>query len=145
MSRRKNKEDKESLDDARQELAEAEYINRFLLSCSFIEAEDAYRRAIGKLNVEIPEKIERNAIDRRRNMLKLLEPEILSVKRKEYKELEVLHLQLRRLILQDDTAETGIPDEIKLDQLRDMDSEAVTNVINGFKKLQEMRRDILSS
>lgn len=134
-----------SLDDARRELAEAEYINRFLLTCSFIEAEDTYRQTIGKLNVEIPEAVERNAISRRRNMLKLLEPEILSIKRKEYKELEILHLQLRRLILQDDTAETGIPDEIKLDQLRDMDSEAVTNVINGFKKLQEMRREILSS
>lgn len=145
MSSRKNKENPQSVDELRLVLADAEYINRYLLSCSFIEAEDAYRRAMGKLDVQIPERVQRDAIERRMKMLRILEPEILNIKRKEHKELELLHLQLRRCVLLDSEAESGIPDEIKLDQLKNMEAEDVTYAINGFKKLQEMRREILAS
>jgi hypothetical protein len=133
------------LSEARIELARAEYVNRYLLTCSFVEAEDAYRRSIGDLSVEIPRDLEADAIDRRLRMLKILEPEILQIKRQEFKEVELLHAQLRKLVLVDEVAETGIPDDIRLDQLKGIAAEDIMSVMNGFQRLQEMRREVLDS
>jgi hypothetical protein len=126
-------------------LARAEYTNRYLLTCSFVEAEASFRASLGNLNAKIPEDLEQDAIDRRLVMIKILEPEILQVKRKEFKEIEVLHAQLRKLVLQDEIAETGIPDDVHLDQLRTVDADDIMSVMNGFKCLQEMRRNVLDS
>ena len=134
-----------STDDLMQELAEAEYLNCFLTTCSFLEADQAYRKSVGDLTAEVPDKVCRDAIERRLKMLEVLQPEILKVKRQEFKELKLLESQLHRLTLSGDVAETGIPDELKLDDLRAIDVDDLTSVVNGFKKLQEMRREILSS
>lgn len=137
--------EQQTVDQAEQELAEAEYINRFLTTCSFLEAEHAYRQTLGKLDATVPAKVRKDAIERRRAMLKILEPEILGVKRAEHKELKLLEAHLHRLTLSADVAESGIPSEISLADLRGIDADDLTSIVNGFKKLQEMRRDILSS
>ena len=75
----------------------------------------------------------------------MLEPEILQVKRQEFKEIEVLLMHLRKLVLQDEVAETGIPSELTLDDLKTVDSDAIMAVLNGFERVQEMRRKVLTS
>jgi hypothetical protein len=139
------KSKKDELAEAREELARAEYLNKFLLTCSFTEAEDAYRSSLASLSAEIPPELELDAIGRRKGMLQILEPEILQVKRQEFKEIEVLLVHLRKLVLQDEVAETGIPNELTLDDLKNVDSDAIMAVLNGFDRVQEMRRRVLTS
>lgn len=134
-----------SVEEAELELAALEYVNRFLTTCSFLEAESAYKQTLGKLDVEVPEEVRRDAIDRRSRMLEILRPEILQVKRKEFKELQTLEAHLHCLMLRTEVAEEGIPDDVTVEDLRVVSADDITSVINGVKKLQEMRRDILSS
>lgn len=136
---------KEELKTQRAQLARAEYLNKYMLTCSFVEAEKAYRNTLGSLAAEVPPDLEAEAIALRGGMLERLKPEILGVKRQEYKELQLLHAHIRRLILVGDVAETGTPDDFKLEDLRQIEAEDLTTLINGVRKLQEMRRDILSS
>ena len=139
------KSKKDELLEAREELARAEYLNKFILTCSFVEAEDAYRSSLASINAPIPPELELDAISRRKAMLNMLEPEILQVKRQEFKEIEVLLMHLRKLVLQDEVAETGIPSELTLDDLKTVDSDAIMAVLNGFDRVQEMRRKVLTS
>lgn len=141
----KSKSPPETIADARSRLAEAEYLNRYLVTCDLAQAELAYQKAVGKLDAKIPDDVERKAIVLRRQMLDILDPRIRSVKREENKEYEMLHAQVRRLVLKDDIAETGIPDKIEPAHLKDMGAEELTYAINAISKLQEMRRNILIS
>lgn len=136
---------KPEISDAIRELAEAEYTNRFLTTCSFLDAEQAYRVALGDLNAEVPESVQRLAIEKRMSMLDILKPEILKVKRQEHKELKLLEAHLHKLTLASEVADTGIPDDLTAESLRTIDADDLTSIINGYKKLQEMRREILSS
>lgn len=126
-------------------LAASEYMNRFLTTGDVLEAEHAYRKTLASLDAEIPGDLENRAIHIRQQFLDILEPEIKRVKRAEWKEFELLHYQLRRMLLKDDVAETGIPDKLCPEQLKDMTPESFTHVINSMVKLHEMRREILNS
>jgi hypothetical protein len=133
------------LREAREQLARKEYTNKFLLTLSFFDAEQAYRKILGVLDAEIPEDLEAEVIKLRSKMLDILQPEILQTRRREFQELQLLHAHLRRLTLVDEVAETGIPDEVLLENLRHVEGDELTSIINGFAKLQEMRREITSS
>lgn len=136
---------KAELGRARLELARDEYLNRYILTCSFLEAETAYRSSLGDLQAPVPPELELDAIRLRKDMLNKLRSEILTVRRKEYQEMHLVHAHIRRLTLTDETAETGIPDEISLEDLRGLEADDLNAIINAVRKLQEMRRDILSS
>ncbi len=142
---KKSKRSEQSIEDARRQLAEAEYMNSFLVTTDVVSAKKAYRKALGDLRANPPESVEKRAIDLRKQMIAILDPQIKKVKRMEWVEFELLHAQVRRLLLKDDVADTGIPDQVMLDHLRDMQPGEVNAAVSAMRQLQEMRRDILLS
>ena len=126
-------------------LAEAEYINKFFLTCDLVEAEKAYRVAVGKLEAAIPEELQERAANMRIQMLETIQKELLKVKREEWKEYKMLHAQALRILLEDDFIDTGVPDNLDIAQLRSIEPDDLAIVVKTFQSLQEMRRGILST
>lgn len=126
-------------------LAEDEYMNRFMVTGDVVSAQDVYRKTLGDLTSKVPERVELRAIELRKQHLAILDPEIRRVKRAEWKEFNLLRSQLLRMLLNDDIAETGIPDSLSFSDLKNLGPDEINTVITAFTKLQDMRRSILSS
>lgn len=131
------------LSELRQNLAESEYIHTYLTTSDTLAAKNAYRKALGDLKANPPEEVERRGIDLRSQTIKILDPKIRSLKRDEWLEFELLHTQVRRMLLKDNVAETGVPDTINLADLKDMTPNELDVALDSLKKLQEIRRGIL--
>lgn len=147
MAKSKSKKPARSgdLSESLRSLAEDEYMNRFMVTGDVVEAQDVYRKTLGDLASKVPEHVELRAIDLRKQHLAILDPEIRRVKRAEWKEFNLLRSQLLRMLLNDDIAETGIPDALSFDDLKNLGPDEINTVITAFTKLQDMRRNILSS
>jgi len=128
-----------------QRLAEAEYINSFLVTGDIVTAKDVYCKTLGDLVAKVPEDVELRAVDLRQQHLAILDPEIRKVKRMEWKEFTLLRSQLLRMLMNDDVAETDIPDTINFSDLKSLAPDEINTVITAFQKLQVLRREILSS
>ena len=128
-----------------QRLAEAEYINSFLVTGDIVTAKDVYCKILGDLVAKVPEDVELRAVDLRQQHLAILDPEIRKVKRMEWKEFTLLRSQLLRMLMNDDVAETDIPDTINFSDLKSLAPDEINTVITAFQKLQVLRREILSS
>jgi len=134
---------KKSLHELKQSLAESEYTHTYLTTSDTLAAKTAYRKALGDLKAEPPEEVERRCIELRSQMLEILEPKIRKIKRDEWLEFDLLHTQVRRMLLKDNIAETGVPDKLNLSDMKDMTPNELDVALDSLKKLQEMRRSIL--
>lgn len=132
-------------DEMRRELAESEYVHAYITTSDLNAARTSYRKTMGDLKAVPPDGVERKAIELRSQSLAILDPKIRGIKRQEWLEFELLHSQVRRMLLKDDIADTGIPDQITLSVMKDMSPNELDVAVDALKKLQEMRRNILTS
>lgn len=128
---------------ARKFLARDEYVTTFLSTLSFADAEMAYRRTMDDLNAEIDEACEMEAITHQHRMVKSKKEALLQLRRQETKELDMVHRAVLKHILVDPDA--GVPDEIKSEDVKELDGEELTTALNGIIKVQDQRRKLLSS
>lgn len=140
----KPKDNPGTLLESRRQLAEAEYRQCYFSTHDLQKAENAYRLAVGDLDEKVPERLEQACIALRKTELQAMESRTKALADNEQKEIDLLHLHLRRLLLVDAVAESGIPSNPAMSDLKDADGETLTNAMNAFQKLQEMRRSLLS-
>lgn len=131
------------LDKARLELAEKEYLYTLVTTGSFLDAELTYQKSLGDLKAKVPEGLELKGIAMREAHLATVDKDVRSLFIKEKQEFDLVHAQLRRLLLMDEIAEEGIPTTLSLEVLKELEPRELTEIMKGLKSLQEIRRNML--